>query len=187
MKGLYLQGVCLLFARKMVEHVLDRLVSLFSDANANFKLLSHQTSGKSSASVAAIRGTELGQGAKALVCHVKGNGIKMYVLAVLPADQQADLAKLAQAFGARRASLASPAEVSELTGCVFGAIPPVSFHPQLKLVADPMLFRRYDQLAFNAGQLDHSIIIDTKDYQRIVQPEPVEFIKTDPNLSTIAQ
>ena len=171
----------------MVEHVLDRLVELFSNGNAHFKLLSHPCSGKSSASVAAIRGTELGQGAKALVCHVKGNGIKMHVLAVLPADQQADLSKLALALGARRASLASPDEVRELTGCVFGAIPPVSFHPQLKLVADPMLYQRYDELAFNAGQLDHSIIVDANDYRRIVHPELVEFIKSDSNLSTIAQ
>ena len=161
----------------MVENVLDKLIDLFSKGQAQFRVLQHEAAGKSSRSVAEIRGTELGQGAKALVCHLKGNGVKLYVLAILPADKQADLAKLAQHFGARRASLASPEEVKELTGCVFGAVPPVSFHPDLKLVADPSLYTRYDELAFNAGLLDHAIIIKTEDYRRIVNPEPVEFLK----------
>ncbi|WP_274597125.1 YbaK/EbsC family protein, partial [Erwinia amylovora] len=66
----------------------------------------------------------------------------------------ANLAGLASALGGTRASLASPAEVENLTGCVFGAIPPFSFHPQLLLVADPSLFSRYQELAFNAGLLE---------------------------------
>jgi Ala-tRNA(Pro) deacylase len=45
--------------------------------------------------VSEIRGTALGQGAKALVCKIKGNGVKMHVLAILAADLQADLARLA--------------------------------------------------------------------------------------------
>ena len=161
----------------MIENVLDKLVQLFTEGKAHFRVLEHEEAGKSSQSVAEIRGTKLGQGAKALVCHVKGNGVKLYVLAILPADKQADLSKLALAMGGRRASLASPDEVMELTGCVFGAVPPVSFHPQLKLIADPSLYERYDELAFNAGLRDHSIIIKTEDYKRIVHPELVDFLK----------
>lgn len=161
----------------MVENVLDKLCSLFQEHKAQFRVLHHEVAGKSSQSVAEIRGTELGQGAKALCCVVKGNGVKQYVLAILPADLQADLTKLASALGGRRASLASPAEVMELTGCVFGAVPPVSFHPDLKLVADPTLFTRYEELAFNAGALDTSIIIKTMDYRRSVNPPLVSFIK----------
>ena len=156
----------------MVENVLEKLIDLFQNGQAQFRVLEHQAGGKSSQSVAEIRGTELGQGAKALVCHIKGNGVKLYA-----ADKQADLSKLAQALGGRRASLASPDEVTELTGCVFGAVPPVSFHPDLKLVADPSLYDRYDELAFNAGLLDHSIIIRTEDYKRIVHPELIHFLK----------
>ena len=78
----------------MVENVLDKLIDLFSKGQAQFRVLQHEAAGKSSRSVAEIRGTELGQGAKALVCHLKGNGVKLYVLAILPADKQADLAKL---------------------------------------------------------------------------------------------
>ena len=50
----------------------------------------------------------------------------------------------------------------------------------LKLVADPSLYERYDELAFNAGLLDHSIIIKTEDYKRVVHPELIDFLKDNP-------
>lgn len=161
----------------MVNNVLEQLTKLFEEGGARFRVMHHEAGGQSSESVAKIRGTELGQGAKALCCTVKGNGVKMHVLAILPADKQADLARLAQELGARRASLASPDEVTELTGCVFGAVPPVSLHPDLTLVCDPTLFTRYDELVFNAGSRDVSIFIDTQDYRRIVDPKVISFVK----------
>jgi Ala-tRNA(Pro) deacylase len=164
---------------EMVNNVFEKLVELFTAGGARFRSLEHAAGSKSSQSVAEIRGTELGQGAKALVLHTKGNGVNRYVLAVLPADMQADLTKVAVHFGARRASLASPDEVMDLTGCVFGAVPPVSFDERLALVMDPHLFTRYGELAFNAGHLDRSIIISTKDFQRIVPHEEVAFCRTE--------
>ncbi|WP_141553930.1 YbaK/prolyl-tRNA synthetase associated domain-containing protein [Xenorhabdus ishibashii] len=156
--------------------IFERLTTLLDTNNARYRVMEHATGGRSE-EVAKIRGTQLGQGAKGLICHVKGNGYRQYVLAVLPADQQADLAILAKQIGGSRASLASPKEVSELTRCVFGAIPPFSFHPELKLVADPLLFERYEELAFNAGSLERSIILHTADYRRIAMPELITFRK----------
>lgn len=154
----------------------DKLIALLNQHQARYRLIAHEASGKCEA-VAALRGTALGQGAKALVCHVKGNGVKQHVLAVLPADQQADLARVAQAVGGRRASLASPAEVDMLTGCVFGAIPPFSFHPDLRLVVDPLLFARFDEIAFNAGRLDLSMVLHTEDYRRLGNANVVKIIQ----------
>lgn len=163
----------------MSENVIFRqLTQLLDDNQAKYRVMEHSTAGKSE-EVAKIRGTQLGQGAKGLVCHVKGNGVKQHVLAILPADKQADLSKIAIAIGGTRASLASPKEVDELTQCVFGAIPPFSFHPNLLLIADPLLFARFDELAFNAGTLERSIILNMQDYQRIAQPTLVEFIRTE--------
>lgn len=154
----------------------ERLISLLDSHQARYTVMEHEPTGKCE-EVAAIRGTEVGQGAKALVCHVKGNGVKQYVLAVLPADQQADLNKVAQAVGGLRASLASPAEVDRLTGCVFGAIPPFSFHDELKLVVDPTLCERNAEIAFNAGLLEKSMVLDVEDYQRICRFERVSILK----------
>lgn len=152
----------------------QQLIALLSDQGAQYRVVEHAAVGKCEA-VSEIRGTALGQGAKALVCKVKGNGVKKHVLAILAADQQADLRQLASHFGGIKASLASPAEVDVLTACVFGAIPPFSFHPDLTLVADPLLFERYDEIAFNAGLLEKSVIMNTHDYLRIAQPELVAF------------
>jgi len=162
----------------MIENVLQKLTDLFIEHQARFRVLHHQACERTSKSVAEIRGTELGQGAKALCCTVKGNGQKQYVLGILPSDMHADLSLLASAVGGRRASLASPDEVMELTGCVFGAVPPVSFHPDLKVIIDPYLFVRYEEIAFNAGQLDASIIINAADFRQAVKHEEFSFIKT---------
>ena len=154
----------------------QRLCALLDQHQARYRVVAHDAVGQCEA-VSAIRGTALGQGAKALVCKVKGNGVNQHVLAILAADQQADLNQLASHFGGLKASLASPAEVDTLTACVFGAIPPFSFHPDLTLVADPLLFERFDEIAFNAGLLEKSVIMDTQDYLRIARPELVMFRK----------
>lgn len=152
----------------------QRLCRLLDEQQARYRVMEHEAVGKCEA-VSAIRDTALGQGAKALVCKVKGNGVNQHVLAILAADQQADLSRLAQHIGGNKASLASPAEVDALTACVFGAIPPFSFHPKLKLVADPLLFECFTEIAFNAGLLEKSIIMNTEDYLRIARPELVAF------------
>ena len=138
----------------MSEKTFEKLTALLDQNQARYRVVEHSSAGKSE-DVAKIRGTQIGQGAKALVCTLKGNGMKQTILAVLPA------------------------EVSVLTDCVFGAIPPFSFHENLLLIADPSLLQRYDELAFNAGTLECSVILNTADYARIAQPRLVEFIRKD--------
>lgn len=158
----------------MSSIIFSQLVSLLDNQSARYTVIDHVTAGRSQ-DAAKARGTKIEQGAKALVCHVKGNGIKQHVLAVLPAHRKANLSVLAKTLGATRASLASPKEVMELTQCVFGAIPPFSFHPDLKLVVDPMLFQLETEIVFNAGSLERSILLNVEDYGRIVRPELIAF------------
>ncbi len=160
----------------MSEKTFEKLTALLREHQARFRVVEHPSAGKSE-EVAKMRGTKIGQGAKALVCKVKGNGVKQAVLCILPADYQADLSLIATHLGGTKASLASPDEVNTLTDCVFGAIPPFSFHDDLLLIVDPSLTERYDELAFNAGTLEKSVILNTQDYVRIVQPSLVEFVK----------
>lgn len=70
-------------AKGSVTH--QRLIALLSQEGANFRVVTHEAVGKCEA-VSEIRGTALGQGAKALVCKVKGNGVNQHVLAILAAD-----------------------------------------------------------------------------------------------------
>lgn len=158
----------------MSATIFEQLTSLLNRENARYRVIEHVKAGRSE-EAAKARGTKIEQGAKALVCHVKGNGIKQHVLAVLPAHRKANLLTLAQQLGGTRASLASPTEVMALTQCVFGAIPPVSFHPELKLIVDPMLFQQESEIVFNAGSLERSILLNVEDYRRIIQPELIAF------------
>lgn len=99
--------------------VFEQVVALLSAGEAAFRVIEHPAEGRCEA-VAALRGTEQGQGAKALVCQTRIDGTKHYILAVLAADRQADLQRLASELGGKKASLVSPAEITTLTACVPG-------------------------------------------------------------------
>lgn len=64
----------------------QRLISLLSEHGMTYRVASHEAVGKYEA-VSEIRGTVLDQGAKVLVCKVKGNDINQHILAVPSVDQ----------------------------------------------------------------------------------------------------
>ena len=68
-------------------------------------------------------------------------------------------------------------EVTALADCVFGSVPPFSFHKNLHLVVDESLLERNEEIAFNAGLLNRSVVLNAKDYARIVKPVFVKFAK----------
>ncbi|PUA43707.1 hypothetical protein C5U62_17165 [Pseudomonas protegens] len=151
-----------------MHEVFQRLVNLMDSHQARYRVILHPAEGQS-ARVAEIRGTEPGQGAKAMLCSLKGTS-DVYGLVILSGDHKLDMKKVGAALGGKKAQLV-PAELArELTGCVIGAIPPLSFDPRIALIVDPPLIERYAEIAFNAGRLDASMVLDTQDYLRIARP-----------------
>lgn len=163
----------------MSSHATAYLTHYLSSHDVKYTILSHSAEGKSE-EVAQIRGTHVGQGAKALVCKVKEKFTPQYVLAIVPGDTQLDFKQLAQAVGAKKISMASVDDVYALTQCIPGTVPPFSFHDDLKLVADPSLFERFDTIAFNACALDRSILLASADYLKLTTPLLVSIIKSNP-------
>ncbi|MDR2244233.1 MAG: YbaK/prolyl-tRNA synthetase associated domain-containing protein [Burkholderiales bacterium] len=154
----------------MSQAVFEKLVALFDAEQARYRVMTHAPV-RTSEEAASVRGTTLSQGARAMVCRVKHSSKqRTYVLAVLPANRQLDFVKVAAAVGGKKVSLATPEEAQALTDCEMGAVPPVSFHPELLLIVDPGLASRHDEISFNAGLRERSIIIATEDYLRIVAP-----------------
>jgi len=145
--------------------VFEKLVALLEANQARFRVIEHPAEGRSDI-VAKLRGTKPGQGAKAMLCRSEG----LYVLAVLPGDRKVDFKKVAHVAGKRKATLATPDEAMRETGCAIGAIPPFSFSPHIRLAVDPALIESHDEIAFNAGRLDRSMVLDSRDYIRIAQP-----------------
>ena len=93
-----------------------------------------------------------------------------FVLAVLPGNRKLDFKSLGRAAGGKKASLVPPDRAAELTGCAMGAVPPFSFWPNVKLVVDPRLLDEHEEIAFNAGRLDTSMVLNSQDFRRIARP-----------------
>jgi Ala-tRNA(Pro) deacylase len=149
--------------------VFDRLVALLSEANAKFRVIEHAAEGKSEA-ISAIRGNRPEQAAKAMVLDVRGGGSgKRPVLAILPGSAKLDFNAVASLFEARKCGFASPETAQELTGCVMGAVPPFALNPALSIVVEEDLLAN-ETLFFNAGRLDRSMELDTKDWIAVAKP-----------------
>ena len=153
----------------MASDVFDQLVALLSDAKARFRVIEHEAEGKSEA-ISAIRGNRPDQAAKAMVLDVRGGGGgRRHVLAILPGSRKLDFAAVADLFEARKCGFASPDTAQELTGCVMGAVPPFALDPAIAIVVEEDLLAN-ETLFFNAGRLDRSMELDTKDWLAVARP-----------------
>jgi len=149
--------------------VFDRLVALLTEAKANFRIIEHEAEGRSE-KISVIRGNRPGQAAKAMVLDVRGGGGgRRHVLAILPGNSKLDFAAVAGLFEARKCGFASPDTAQALTGCVMGAVPPFSLNPDLTIVVEEGLLAN-GTLFFNAGRLDRSMELDTKDWMAVAKP-----------------
>jgi Ala-tRNA(Pro) deacylase len=131
----------------------------------------HHAPTRTSEESALARGEELRIGGKALLIKVDAH----FRLFVLSADRKLDSAAIRTHFQAKRTRFASPEELLQLTGLVPGSVPPFGA-PILPfpLYTDPSVFEN-QRIAFNAGSLTDSIIMDIQDYRRLAKPEIFSF------------
>jgi Ala-tRNA(Pro) deacylase len=149
--------------------IFDQIVAMLSGAKAKFRVIEHEAEGRSE-KISLIRGNRPGQAAKAMVLDVRGGGGgRRNVLAILPGNRKLDFAAVARLFEARKCGFASPESAQELTGCAMGAVPPFSLNPELSVVVDEDLLAN-DTLFFNAGRLDRSMELDTRDWIAVAKP-----------------
>jgi Ala-tRNA(Pro) deacylase len=153
----------------VADDVFDRLVALLTEAKAQFRVIEHEAEGRSD-KISVIRGNRPDQAAKAMVLDVRGGGGgRRHVLAILPGNRKLDFAAVAALFEARKCGFASPETAQELTGCAMGAVPPYAFNPALSVVVDQDLLAN-ETLFFNAGRLDRSMELDTRDWLATAKP-----------------
>ena len=142
------------------------LVALLESNNASFRIVQHEKEGRSH-KISRIRGNKPSQAMKALVLSLRvGSKGKQNVLAVIPGNLQLDMKAVCKLIGAKKGSFASTQRTFELTNCVAGAIPPFSFHNELKLIVDKKC-ENNEEIVFNAGRLDRSIFMKFSDYKNI--------------------
>jgi Cys-tRNA(Pro)/Cys-tRNA(Cys) deacylase len=85
---------------------------------------------------------------KTLVVDLGG---KDFGLALMPGDRQLSLKKLAQAFGVKKAAMATPTTAERLTGYHVGGISPFGLRQALPAVMEESLLVQ-DAVLINAGQ-----------------------------------
>src|SRR6516162_4655326 len=150
-----------------MSSVFDRINTWLQQQGVSFTVLRHAPV-YTSEEAAAVRGTSLASGAKALV--VKAG--EAFVLLVLPADRKLDSRKARAGLGAKALRFATREEVEQGTGLQPGSIPPFGSLFGLPTHCDPALAAN-DPINFNAG--DHSISVQMSyaDFLACEQPRLV--------------
>lgn len=109
--------------------------------------------------------------AKAVLVMVDGKA----ALAVLPAHHIVDERKLAHALGARKVRLAPEEQVRDLfPDCELGAEPPFGNLYDLKTYLSAAMAGD-ERVTFNSGTHEDVVRISMPEYQRLVQPEVLDF------------
>jgi Ala-tRNA(Pro) deacylase len=134
-----------------VATVFERIETLLAGRGVSYTTLRHAPV-YTSAEAAAVRGTTLASGAKALVCKAD----ERFVLIVLPADRKLASRAVRQALGLRGLRFADRDEVRQLTGLELGSIPPFGSLFDLPTYCDARLADE-TTINFNAG--DHGISV----------------------------
>lgn len=149
----------------------DEILKLLQGAGAEHHVMEHEPV-RTSEQAAQVRGTELGQGAKALVLEC-GDSLLM---AVISAARQVDFRALKRELGEKRVQMASPETVMQATGCEPGGVPPFGHLFGLRVILDPALLE-YEWIDFNAGERTRSVEMRATDYLRLSGAEVVSFAK----------
>ena len=150
----------------------EQLRELLDKEGATYRLIEHEPEGRTEV-IAKIRGNRIEQSINSMVLQVRlTRKENIYCLANVPGDCRVDFEGVRSYFQADSVAFAKREKAQALTGCVIGAIPPFSFHDQLHLLADPLI-QQNEEVVFNAGRLDRSIMMKLSDYIRIAKPQLV--------------
>jgi Ala-tRNA(Pro) deacylase len=151
----------------------QQLCALLDKEGAVYRVIEHEPEGRTEV-IAKIRGNRIEQSVKSMTLQVRlTRKENMYCLANVPGDCRVDFDGVKNYFNADSVAFASREKAQALTGCVIGAIPPFSFNDQLQVLADPLVLQN-EEVVFNAGRLDRSIMMKLEDYVRIAKPQVVK-------------
>jgi Ala-tRNA(Pro) deacylase len=147
-----------------VGSVTQRLLALLAAEGADHVVLQHAPV-RTSEEAAAIRGTPLEQGAKALVFQAD----ERTVLLVVQAHRRLDTRAFKRAYGIKNLRMLPADDLLTMTGLEPGAVPPFGSLLGFSTYADEGLLRM-PRLVFNAGNRSVSVLLATADYVRVEQP-----------------
>lgn len=153
------------FRDKGVQTV-NSIKSLLNVAGVKYELMEHEEV-QTSEQAAQVRGTQLSDGAKAMVLQSKEYDQKL-ILVVIPADKQLDLDKVAKIIG-EEVRIASPELMEKKLGLQVGAVSPFGRLLGMEVYFDKSLYTKKTS-AFNIGVKTQSIVMKSSDLIKLAQP-----------------
>lgn len=158
----------------MSLEVSDSIRRLLDENGISYRTLHHEPT-RTSEESARVRGEEVRVGGKALLLKTGDE----FRLLVLSAARKLDSTAVKRHFNVKKVRFATADELNELTGLVPGSVPPFA-SPILpfKLYVDDSVLEN-ERIAFNAGSLTDSIIMQVPDYVRVSNPEVFTFSRQD--------
>ena len=154
--------------------VYQQILGLLDATGASYRTLHHAPT-RTSEEAASVRGESTRIGAKALLLKLD----QTFSLFVISAALRLDSKLIRKHLGAKKSRFATSEELLALTGLVPGSVPPVG-RPILPfdLYLAPVLTEE-PRVAFNAGSLTDSVIVDTSTYLKVAHPTIFPFHKLD--------
>jgi prolyl-tRNA editing enzyme YbaK/EbsC (Cys-tRNA(Pro) deacylase) len=148
--------------------VLQSIRELLRGHGAAFEEYHHAPT-RTSQEAADARGEPIEIGAKAIVAKVD----REFGVFVLSAALRIHARAICRHLGAQRFRFATPEELRRLTGVVPGCVPPFG-RPivDLELYVDRSILRN-ERVAFNAGSLTDSIVMDRAGYLELARPTEI--------------
>lgn len=155
-----------------MNKIFDTIIEFLKGANIPFKHIEHKPTYTSEESAEA-RGESLDVGAKAILMKADDT----YTLFVMSASKKIDSKKIKTLLNTRSLRFATPEELMELTSLVPGSVPPFG-KPILPftLYIDSSI-EQLPKVAFNAGCLSNSIVMNANDYLAISKGTVTSFTK----------
>ena len=154
----------------MSADTLTAIRLLLDERPVSYREVHHEPTDTSEAAAAA-RGENLEIGGKAIVMKV-GAEFKLFVVS---AALKVDSVSIKKRFQAKKLRFATREELFELADLVPGSVPP--FGPPItpfELHVDRSIVDNHT-IAFNAGSLTDSVIMDVADYLQVTKPQIGDF------------
>lgn len=155
------------------ENIRNEIVRLLNQHEIEFEHFIHEDASSSSEGAAAIRGTLLEDGVKALI--LRGKKTKKNYQFNISAHFKIDMKAVADIVG-EKCEFEDPAVIEERYGLKIGGVPPFGPLLNLETYFDEGIGLR-NQSVFNCGLREESIQMSSKDLIKLVDPKIGKFAK----------
>lgn len=153
----------------MSEQTVQAIRKFLEENHISYEYKEHEEV-RTSEEAAKARGEDIKIGAKAMILKADDK----FVMLVLSSAKKIDSKKVKQMLDAESLRFATPEEVTQLTGCIPGGVPPFANIFGLELIVD-MTIPQNEYMAFNAGERTKSLKLKTEDYLKLLTPRVENF------------